>query len=138
MGYPAPQAMMQNPGMMKGGMMPQMAGMQKGFPQMQKGVQQMPMQKGGPQQQQQRDMAAQPLTAAMLAQAPPGMQKQMLGEKLYPAVSRLQPELAGKITGMMLEMDNSELLMMLESETQLRQKVEEALKVLQGGGGTIS
>ena len=41
----------------------------------------------------------QQLTAQMLAQAPPGMQKQMLGEKLYPAVSRLQPELAGKITG---------------------------------------
>jgi len=67
----------------------------------------------------------------MLANAPPGMQKQMLGEKLYPAVSRLQPELAGKITGMMLEMDNSELLMMLESEAQLRQKVDEAMRVLQ-------
>merc|ERR1711988_1711776 len=73
----------------------------------------------------------QPLTAQMLANAPQGMQKQMLGEKLYPAVSRLQPELAGKITGMMLEMDNSELLMMLESEAQLRQKVDEALRVLQ-------
>jgi polyadenylate-binding protein len=77
------------------------------------------------------------LTAQQLAQAPPGMQKQMLGEKLYPAVSRLQPDLAGKITGMMLEMDNSELLMMLESETQLKQKVDEAMRVLnqmpQGG-----
>jgi polyadenylate-binding protein len=67
----------------------------------------------------------------MLANAPPGMQKQMLGEKLYPAVSRLQPELAGTITGMTLEMDNSELLMMLESEAQLRQKVDEAMRVLQ-------
>jgi len=73
----------------------------------------------------------QQLSAQMLANAPPGMQKQMLGEKLYPAVSRLQPELAGKITGMMLEMDNSELLMMLESEAQLRQKVDEAMRVLQ-------
>ena len=73
----------------------------------------------------------QQLSAQMLANAPPGMQKQMLGEKLYPAVSRLQPELAGKITGMMLEMDNSELLMMLESEGQLRQKVDEAMRVLQ-------
>jgi len=73
----------------------------------------------------------QQLSAQMLANAPAGMQKQMLGEKLYPAVSRLQPELAGKITGMMLEMDNSELLMMLESEAQLRQKVDEAMRVLQ-------
>lgn len=48
----------------------------------------------------------QQLTAQVLASANPGQQKQMLGEKLYPAVSRLQPELAGKITGMMLEMDN--------------------------------
>merc|ERR1719313_3123711 len=116
---------MPQPGMpqqqMKGGA-PQ-AGMQ---PQMQKGAQpgmQQPAGKGGNNQQ---------LSAQMLANAPPGMQKQMLGEKLYPAVSRLQPELAGKITGMMLEMDNSELLMMLESEQQLRQKVDEALRVLQG------
>jgi polyadenylate-binding protein len=70
------------------------------------------------------------LTAAALASAPAGMQKQMLGEKLYPAVSRLQPELAGKITGMMLEMDNSEVLMMLDSEQQLRSKVDEAVRVL--------
>lgn len=70
------------------------------------------------------------LTAQTLAQAPPAMQKQMLGEKLYPAVSRLQPELAGKITGMMLEMENQEVLMMLDSEQQLRQKVEEAVRVL--------
>merc|ERR1712228_657501 len=70
------------------------------------------------------------LTAQTLANAPQGMQKQMLGEKLYPAVSRLQPDLAGKITGMMLEMDNNEVLMMLESESQLRQKVDEAVRVL--------
>merc|ERR1719253_2581162 len=77
---------------------------------------------GGPNGMPGQDQA---LTAQMLANAPPGMQKQMLGEKLYPAVARLQPDLAGKITGMMLEMDNSELLMMLESEAQLRQKVDE-------------
>jgi polyadenylate-binding protein len=58
------------------------------------------------------------------------MQKQMLGERLYPAVSRLQPELAGKITGMMLEMDNSEVLLMIESPQQLQQKVDEAMRVL--------
>merc|ERR1719262_1215785 len=39
-----------------------------------------------------------------LANAPPGMQKQMLGEKIFPMISRIHPEMAGKITGMMLEM----------------------------------
>ena len=39
------------------------------------------------------------LTTAMLAAADPEQQKQMLGERLFPLVSRLQPELAGKITG---------------------------------------
>ncbi|CAD7964979.1 unnamed protein product [Amoebophrya sp. A120] len=133
-GYPAPQQL--NPMMMKGQQMMPMQ-MQKGFPgagnpQMQKGQQNPNMMQGkGQQQQQAMPRNDQQLTATMLQSAPPGMQKQMLGEKLYPAVSRLQPDLAGKITGMMLEMDNSELLMMLESETQLRQKVDEAMRVLQ-------
>merc|ERR1719263_1955169 len=73
-----------------------------------------------------------PLTAAALASAPPAVQKQMLGEKLFPAIQRFQPELAGKITGMMLEMDNSELLILLESEAQLKNKVEEAMRVPEG------
>lgn len=41
--------------------------------------------------------------------APPGQQKQLLGEALYPKIQVLQPTLAGKITGMLLEMDNAEL-----------------------------
>ncbi len=45
-----------------------------------------------------------------LENAPPAQQKQMLGEALYPRIAEQQPELAGKITGMLLEMDNSELL----------------------------
>lgn len=69
--------------------------------------------------------------AAQLAAAPPGMQKQMLGERLFPLVSRQQPEMAGKVTGMMLEMDDSELIMILESPEQLKFKVDEALRVLE-------
>ncbi|KAL8453268.1 hypothetical protein Emag_002000 [Eimeria magna] len=71
-----------------------------------------------------------PLTAAALAAAQPSMQKQMLGERLFPLIARHQPELAGKITGMMLEMDNSELLILLESDAQLKSKIDEALGVL--------
>merc|ERR1719355_266917 len=102
---------------------------------------QQPMQQQRPmgmmQQQQpmqQRQMASgDGLTAATLANAPPGMQKQMLGEKIFPLIARLQPEMAGKITGMMLEMDNSELLILLESPDQLKMKVDEALRVLEAG-----
>ena len=50
------------------------------------------------------------LTLQALTTAPPQHQKQMLGEALYPKIQAQQPELAGKITGMLLEMDNSELL----------------------------
>uniref|UniRef100_K1R3E4 Polyadenylate-binding protein n=1 Tax=Magallana gigas TaxID=29159 RepID=K1R3E4_MAGGI len=42
-----------------------------------------------------------------------------------------QPDLAGKITGMLLEIDNSELLHMLESQESLEAKVKEAVAVLQ-------
>merc|ERR1719261_497412 len=80
-----------------------------------------------PQQQMQPGPGA-PLSAQALASAPPGVQKQMLGEKLYPKIAAMQPEMAGKITGMMLEMDNSELLILLESDAQLKNKVGEALR----------
>lgn len=50
------------------------------------------------------------LTPQTLAAAPAPQQKQMLGEALYPKIQAQQPELAGKVTGMLLEMDNTELL----------------------------
>ncbi|XP_042362253.1 polyadenylate-binding protein 1A-like isoform X1 [Plectropomus leopardus] len=72
-----------------------------------------------------------PLTASMLAAAPPQEQKQMLGERLFPLIQGMHLSLAGKITGMLLEIDNSELLHMLESPESLRSKVDEAVAVLQ-------
>jgi polyadenylate-binding protein len=65
-----------------------------------------------------------PLTASMLASAPPQEQKQMLGERLFPLIQNMYPELAGKITGMLLEIDNSELVHMLEHQESLKSKVE--------------
>ncbi|KAI0780901.1 hypothetical protein BD413DRAFT_675455 [Trametes elegans] len=55
------------------------------------------------------------ITAAALANASPMEQKQMLGEVIYMKIAPSQPELAGKITGMLLEMDNTELLHLLEA-----------------------
>jgi polyadenylate-binding protein len=72
-----------------------------------------------------------PLTASMLAAAPPQEQKQMLGERLFPLIQCMYPQLTGKITGMLLEIDNSELLHMLEHSESLKAKVEEAVAVLQ-------
>nr|XP_058936994.1 polyadenylate-binding protein 4 [Kogia breviceps] len=72
-----------------------------------------------------------PLTASMLAAAPSQEQKQMLGERLFPLIQTMHSNLAGKITGVLLEIDNSELLHMLESPESLRSKVDEAVAVLQ-------
>merc|ERR1719431_1506136 len=70
------------------------------------------------------------LTASMLAAALPQEQKQMLGERLFPLIQRMFPDLAGKITGKLLELDNAELVHMLEDQSSLRGKVEEAVSVL--------
>ncbi|ORY77340.1 hypothetical protein BCR37DRAFT_153204 [Protomyces lactucae-debilis] len=70
------------------------------------------------------------LSSALLAAATPENQKQMLGEALYPKVMEHEPEQAGKITGMLLEMDNAELLNLIEDDAALKLKVDEALKVL--------
>ncbi|KAM6163859.1 polyadenylate-binding protein 1-like [Rhynchocyon petersi] len=77
-----------------------------------------------------------PLTASMLAAALPHEQKQMIGERLYPLVENTHPQMAGKITGMLLEIDNSDLLLMLESPESLLAKIEEAVAVLQAHQAT--
>jgi len=75
------------------------------------------------------------ITAASLAGMPPHARKQMFGEKLYPMITRFEPQMAGKITGMLLEMEDAELLVLLESEPTLRSKVGEAVNVLKRAGG---
>ncbi|THH20704.1 hypothetical protein EW146_g735 [Bondarzewia mesenterica] len=70
------------------------------------------------------------LNSAVLSAASPMEQKQMLGEIIYMKIAPAQPELAGKITGMLLEMDNAELIHLLESPDAMAAKVNEALAVL--------
>jgi len=74
--------------------------------------------------------AVEPLTSSQLAAAPEETRKQLLGERLFPLIQVHQPKLAGKITGMLLEMDNGELLHLLESQPALMDKINEAIIVL--------
>jgi len=79
--------------------------------------------------------------AAELANADPEQQKQMIGERIFPLVQPIEPRLAGKITGMLLEMDNTELLHLVDSPEALKHKINEALQVLKtykSGGGSIA
>ncbi|KAF0893055.1 hypothetical protein E2562_021316 [Oryza meyeriana var. granulata] len=69
------------------------------------------------------------LTSA-LANANPEQQRTILGESLYPLVERLEHNHAAKVTGMLLEMDQTEVLHLLESPEALKSKVAEAMDVL--------
>ncbi|KAM7514357.1 hypothetical protein LguiA_003940 [Lonicera macranthoides] len=73
-----------------------------------------------------------PITAlaSALANAPTEQQRTMLGENLYPLVDQLEHEHAAKVTGMLLEMDQTEVLHLLESPDALKAKVAEAMDVL--------
>ncbi|KAH8252320.1 hypothetical protein KR038_005807 [Drosophila bunnanda] len=89
------------------------------------------LQQAQPMPQQLQGKNSEKLIASLLANAKPQEQKQILGERLYPLIERMHPSLAGKITGMLLEIENSELLHMLEDQDALKAKVEEAVAVLQ-------
>lgn len=71
-----------------------------------------------------------PLDHSVLARADVSTQKDMIGERLYPLIEAKQPQNAPKITGMLLEMDNAELLGLLEDPAALNAKVDEAMNVL--------
>ncbi|KAI8892512.1 putative PAB1-mRNA polyadenylate-binding protein [Globomyces pollinis-pini] len=68
---------------------------------------------------------------ATLAMNPPEIQKRILGETLYPRIAAQAPTLAGKITGMLLEMDNAELLHLLEDNEAFSAKVGEAVEAIE-------
>ncbi|KAH8049174.1 hypothetical protein JL721_11775 [Aureococcus anophagefferens] len=70
------------------------------------------------------------------APAPAGEDKNALGARLYPLIELSQPELAGKLTGMFLEMSEAELVRLLESPALLDAKVAEAVATLEAHGIT--
>ncbi|GMH38270.1 hypothetical protein BSKO_06154 [Bryopsis sp. KO-2023] len=74
------------------------------------------------------------LSTMAIAQSSPRQQKVMLGERLYPLIHGLEPERAAKVTGMLLEMDNAEILMLVDNPSALRMKVKEAVEVLDKHG----
>jgi polyadenylate-binding protein len=71
------------------------------------------------------------INANALLQMSPEDQKSALGEALYPLIQEQYPQYAGKITGMLLEMDKIELLNMIENPEALDIKIKEAIAVLE-------
>ena len=75
----------------------------------------------------------QPAPRAQPAPAPQSdiNRRQTLGEKLYPTVINLtNSQIAGKITGMLLEMNLDLVDQLLQNPTELKTKVSEAVEVL--------
>ncbi|KAA8547123.1 hypothetical protein F0562_003547 [Nyssa sinensis] len=72
--------------------------------------------------------------ASALANASPEDQRTLLGENLYPLVEQLAHGMAAKVTGMLLEMDQTEVLHLLESPESLKVKIAEAMEVLRNVG----
>lgn len=70
--------------------------------------------------------------------ASPGMEESMSGEKLHKQVHKSQPDLAGRITGVLMEYNNAdELVHMLEGpEEGMTERIVEVLEVLKGHGST--
>nr|KAJ0215278.1 hypothetical protein LSAT_V11C300114100 [Lactuca sativa] len=60
--------------------------------------------------------------ASTLANASPTEKRTMLGESLYPVVEQVEGESGAKVAGMLLEMDQTEVLHLLASMEALRRR----------------
>lgn len=70
------------------------------------------------------------LSAASLAGKTPEEQKNILGERLYHDVLKIDAERAAKITGMLLELNSDEIIAAVNDFSQLSAKVAEAQHIL--------
>jgi polyadenylate-binding protein len=108
------------PGMPMPGMpMPGMPGMPQMFPRSRGRI-------GNP--------VVQPQAPRVINQVPAGDsvdRRRELGEQLYPKVVRMSnQEIAGKITGMLLEMDQRDVMTLINNDQSLFVKIKEAVEVL--------
>ncbi|TDZ51672.1 Polyadenylate-binding protein, cytoplasmic and nuclear [Colletotrichum trifolii] len=125
-GFPPNTRQGNQPGAGRGANGPRNGNGNASFPQQQQQQQQQQGGRGAPAQGGNPSVVQQQLDAAA---GNPSQQKQILGEVIFPKIQAMQPELAGKITGMLLEMDNGELVNLIEDEASLKAKVDEALGV---------
>lgn len=79
-----------------------------------------------------------PLTSEMLHEAKRAERKRLIGERLFPKIQVVEPRLAGKITAILLTMDNTELLVLLNDQRVLMNKINEALASLEGQKRTVA
>jgi polyadenylate-binding protein len=76
-------------------------------------------------------VARPPIDMDKFNKSPPAEQKRLLGEALYSRIVKLtNTNLAGKITGMLLEMESEEVISLLTDEKELKEKTREAFAVL--------
>ena len=71
-----------------------------------------------------------PLTRQEVEEAKTAERNRLLGERLFAKIKVVEPKLAGKITGMFLEMSNTEIFELLSEQRALMNKINEALAVL--------
>ncbi len=70
------------------------------------------------------------LTPSYLASLPQAQQTVVLGTKLHALVSATHPSVAGKVTGMLLELGTVEVLRLIGSPAALTDRVREAVEML--------
>lgn len=75
------------------------------------------------------------VSQSVLSNLPERDQKQYLGEQIFRKVEKINKDLAGKITGMLIGMEIADLMRMIESDEFLREKVQEGIAVLEKRSG---
>ena len=79
-----------------------------------------------------------PISREELSKLSPNDQKQALGEAIYMRIQPLAKEHTGKVTGMLLEMENQQLLSLLGDMKSLEAKVKDAVEALKVHMGKVA